>query len=59
MTARALAVGFLLVPFNTFFLVRLNYAWGGTASGVLFQNTISLLLLLALLNRGLKRWRPG
>lgn len=57
---RAILVGLVLVPFNVFFIVRLEWAMNGPYFSTisLFPNAIFALLLLIAANSLLRRWKP-
>lgn len=58
-TARALVIGFLLVPLNVLFIVKALWVWGAiTGAESLFANAVGELFLLAVGNQALRRWRP-
>jgi len=59
-TARSLVLGFVCACLNTFFLVKCLYTSGGPAwqGPALLYNAVTALLLLALLNKVVKQWRP-
>jgi hypothetical protein len=59
-TARAVVIGVVLTPLNVLALVRSCYALGWTTgNGALFVNALAGLFLIALINRGVRAWRPA
>jgi len=54
---RALLTAFALIPPNTFFLVRCVFKYGWHTNGPIYYNTVTLLVLLALINLWLRRRR--
>jgi hypothetical protein len=57
---RAIVTGLLLIPFNVFLVVRLEWALNGPYFSTisLFPNAVFVLLLLVAVNGLLRRWKP-
>ena len=58
-SVRALLLSFLLVPLNAHFIVGSTWLDGSFTGGFpLLDNTLTVIFFLALLNWGLRTWRP-